>query len=271
MMKIIFLTLALCNTASAGPVTVTADSVRSSDRTKTWTMPGSTGTLARTLDNVATATALAANPADCAANNYATTIAANGDLTCSQVSASAGITGTLPVANGGTGASALTANNVILGDGTNPVQFVAPGTSGNVLTSNGTTWTSAAAAGGGAPVFAIVSGNAGATAGNNQIIFPNEISDPSNIYSTSTGQVTVPSGKTFCSVRWYTTGDGPNRIIMAFKNGSKVTDGSNNDTTGAGVQNGTAFINVTAGDIIDIRPNNTMTGNANANAGFSCW
>lgn len=52
------------------------------------------------------------------------------------------------VANGGTGASTLTANNVILGNGTSAVQFVAPGTSGNVLTSNGTTWTSAAAAAG---------------------------------------------------------------------------------------------------------------------------
>lgn len=50
----------------------------------------------------------------------------------------------LAVADGGTGASTLTANNVILGNGTSPVQFVAPGTSGNVLKSNGTTWTSAA-------------------------------------------------------------------------------------------------------------------------------
>jgi hypothetical protein len=50
----------------------------------------------------------------------------------------------LAVADGGTGVSALTADNVILGDGTNPVKFVAPGTSGNVLISNGTTWTSAA-------------------------------------------------------------------------------------------------------------------------------
>lgn len=48
-----------------------------------------------------------------------------------------------PVASGGTGLSTLTANNVILGNGTSAVQFVAPGTSGNVLTSNGTTWTSA--------------------------------------------------------------------------------------------------------------------------------
>lgn len=55
------------------------------------------------------------------------------------------LAGTLNVANGGTGATTLTANNVILGNGTSAVQFVAPGTNGNVLTSNGTTWTSAAA------------------------------------------------------------------------------------------------------------------------------
>jgi len=48
------------------------------------------------------------------------------------------------VSSGGTGASTLTANNVILGNGTSPVQFVAPGTSGNLLTSNGTTWASVA-------------------------------------------------------------------------------------------------------------------------------
>jgi hypothetical protein len=54
------------------------------------------------------------------------------------------IAGTLIVANGGTGLTTLTANNVILGAGTSTPTFVAPGTSGNVLTSNGTTWTSAA-------------------------------------------------------------------------------------------------------------------------------
>lgn len=61
-------------------------------------------------------------------------------------STSALTTGTLPVASGGTGATSLTANNVLLGNGTSAPQTVAPGTSGNVLTSNGTTWTSAAAA-----------------------------------------------------------------------------------------------------------------------------
>ena len=49
---------------------------------------------------------------------------------------------TLPVASGGTGAATLAANNVLLGNGTSAVQEVAPGTAGNVLRSNGTTWTS---------------------------------------------------------------------------------------------------------------------------------
>jgi hypothetical protein len=57
-----------------------------------------------------------------------------------------GVTGTLPVANGGTGAATLTANNVLLGNGTSAVQAVAPSTAGNVLTSNGTTWQSTAPA-----------------------------------------------------------------------------------------------------------------------------
>jgi hypothetical protein len=61
----------------------------------------------------------------------------------------ANVTGIVAVANGGTGASTLTADNVILGNGTSAVQFVAPGSNGNVLTSNGTTWTSSAPSGGG--------------------------------------------------------------------------------------------------------------------------
>ena len=54
------------------------------------------------------------------------------------------VSGTLPVANGGTGLATIPANNVVLGNGTSAVQTVAPGTTGNVLTSNGTSWTSAA-------------------------------------------------------------------------------------------------------------------------------
>lgn len=54
------------------------------------------------------------------------------------------VSGTLPVANGGTGAATLTLNNVLLGNGTTAVQTVAPGASGNALISDGTTWSSSA-------------------------------------------------------------------------------------------------------------------------------
>ena len=80
---------------------------------------------------------------------------------------------TVPVARGGTGATTLTANNVILGNGTSAVQFVAPGSNGNVLTSNGTTWTSAA---GFATPLAVV-GNATAGA---EIRLPEDTDNGSN-------------------------------------------------------------------------------------------
>ena len=49
---------------------------------------------------------------------------------------------TIAVANGGTGATSLTANGVLIGNATNAVTTVAPSTNGNVLTSNGTSWIS---------------------------------------------------------------------------------------------------------------------------------
>jgi len=55
------------------------------------------------------------------------------------------ITGTMNVSQGGTGLASLTANNVVLGNGTSNILLVAPGTTGNVLTSNNGTWTSQAA------------------------------------------------------------------------------------------------------------------------------
>ena len=84
--------------------------------------------------------------------------------TITNVSLTSGVTGTLPVANGGTGAATLTANNVLLGNGTSAVQVVAPGTSGNVLTSNGTTWASSApAASGGMTLLGTLTTTSGTT------------------------------------------------------------------------------------------------------------
>jgi hypothetical protein len=49
----------------------------------------------------------------------------------------------LAVADGGTGRSTLTANAVLIGNGTSGINSVSPSTAGNLLVSNGTTWTSA--------------------------------------------------------------------------------------------------------------------------------
>jgi hypothetical protein len=72
-----------------------------------------------------------------------------GRLPTTGVNANTITAGILAVGQGGTGSTTLTAENVIIGNTTGAVKFVAPGSSGNVLTSNGTAWTSAPAAAGG--------------------------------------------------------------------------------------------------------------------------
>lgn len=50
----------------------------------------------------------------------------------------------LTVEKGGTGRDTLTSNNLLAGNGTGTVNLIAPGSSGNVLTSNGSLWASSA-------------------------------------------------------------------------------------------------------------------------------
>lgn len=52
---------------------------------------------------------------------------------------------TVSVSNGGLGINTVTPNAIVVGAGTSPVTTISPGASGNVLTSNGTAWVSAAA------------------------------------------------------------------------------------------------------------------------------
>jgi len=77
------------------------------------------------------------------ATQLGNTITTVNNLTLANVTISSVAT-PITVAEGGTGSTSLTANNVILGNGTSAVQVVAPGTTGNVLTSNGTNWVSQA-------------------------------------------------------------------------------------------------------------------------------
>ena len=97
----------------------------------------------------------ASTAANARTNLSAASSGANSDIT-----SITGLTTALTVAQGGTGAATLTANNVLLGNGTSAVQFVAPSTSGNVLVSDGTTWTS-----GSAGVTSAVAGNGIAVSG----------------------------------------------------------------------------------------------------------
>ena len=143
------------------------------------------------------------NAATIANNAVTTSTIADGAITNAKITdvAATKIIGTLPVANGGTGATTFTANNVLLGNGTSALQAVAPGTSGNVLTSNGTTWTSAAPSGGGSTtysigdsygggiVFYVTSDGQHGLISENQLISPNaNSSSNSDIFNYSLAQ-----------------------------------------------------------------------------------
>jgi hypothetical protein len=126
----------------------------------------------------------------------ASTVFAGSGASLSALNGSNISSGIVEVGVGGTGIGALTDNNVILGNGSNSVKFVAPGTTGNVLTSDGTTWTSAPAAG----------GSGALAAGNNSIIINNV-----NI----TANATIAAGQNGFSVGPITTANGVTVTVSA--------------------------------------------------------
>ncbi len=80
------------------------------------------------------------------AANARTNLGAAASGANSDITSLSGLTTPLSVAQGGTGATTLNLNQVLLGNAGSAVQGVAPSTSGNLLTSNGTTWESQAPA-----------------------------------------------------------------------------------------------------------------------------
>lgn len=104
----------------------------------------------------------------------------------SQLSAGTGITITgnsvalttpVTIGNGGTGAASLTNHGVVTA-GASALTTIAPGTSGNVLQSNGTDWTSAAAAGS-SEVVLLATGTA---SGSASLTFTSDISSSYDYY-----------------------------------------------------------------------------------------
>jgi hypothetical protein len=78
------------------------------------------------------------------AGNARTNLSAASSGANSDITSLTGLTTALTVAQGGTGAATHTSKGVLIGNGTSAVTTVSPSTSGNVLKSDGTNWTSAA-------------------------------------------------------------------------------------------------------------------------------
>jgi hypothetical protein len=100
----------------------------------------------------------------------------------------ANVSGILSVPNGGTGVANIAANSLVAGNNTGSIVTISPGSSGNVLTSNGTSWVSGAA-----PATGLIA------AGNSSIgIFNTEITANAAIASgtngLSVGPVNIANG-----------------------------------------------------------------------------
>jgi len=130
----------------------------------------------------------------------------------------AGLSATLAVSSGGTGAATFTANNVLLGNGTSAFQAVAPGTNGNVLTSNGTTWQSSAPSVGVATINFGTTGLTPSTATNGAVNVAGTLATANGgtgltsftangiVYASSTSALATSSGLTFDGTNFATTG-----------------------------------------------------------------
>jgi hypothetical protein len=177
----------------------------------------------------------------------------------SDITSLTGLTTALSVGQGGTGATTLTANNVLLGNGTSAVQFVAPGTSGNVLTSNGTTWTSQPGGGGGSLLGATDS------------VSPFETS-----LGFEAGNSTTGVNNTFVGYQaGKANSTGTNNTAAGHQAATALTTGSNNVAIGSGALDAatTGGTNVAiglnamgAGIATAATGNNVAIGNAAGNA-----
>jgi len=111
------------------------------------------------------------------------------------------LTNALSAANGGTGRTSLTANAVIIGNGTGAVAFVSPGSQGNVLTSNGSAWVAGAAPASGVSTVGTIATSSnvkGATiSGTSITLTPADITNGGIVTS---GTQTFAGNKTFANV-----------------------------------------------------------------------
>lgn len=170
------------------------------------------------------------------------------------VNLASNVTGTLPVANGGTGAATLAANNVLLGNGTSALQAIAPGTSGNVLASNGTTWASSA------PTF-----------GNKAFVATGSLSSGQPVALRSDGTV-----QGIYAANTSNTSNGPQVVTTSAIAGRFY--GSATDNNGKivtffwnQVAGGSAVVSTLSGTTIVSGAVNTIVAGANVDSGAVCY
>jgi hypothetical protein len=124
-----------------------------------------------------------------------------------------GVTGVLPVANGGTGDSTLAAHGVLIGNGTGVVSVSTAGSSGQVLTSNGASAD---------PTFQNVAGTGTVNSGTQyQLAYyatsTNAVSGDSSITTNSSNQLLVTNGTAAAPAVAFTsdTGTGLYRVAAS--------------------------------------------------------
>lgn len=262
---------------------------------------GGSGAVPATLGSLGTTTTLLHGNA-AGAPTFGSVV--NADIAASTIDLTAKVTGTLPTANGGTGIAfftaagptaariftfpdaaatvltsnaavtvpqggtglaTLTANGIVLGAGAASPTFLAPGTSGNVATSNGTIWTSAG------PPTRIVGGvhhN-----GSGQV----QASTAYHMYSAQSGteansQVVVPLAMTLTALYVMVDavgGAGQSATFTLRKNGvdTAITCVIN---TGSTTANDTAHsVAYAAGDLISMKcVTSATTGTVKVSAGW---
>ena len=177
------------------------------------------------------------------AGNARTNLSAASSGANSDITSITGLTTALTVAQGGTGAATHTSKGVLIGNGTSAVTTVSPSTSGNVLTSDGTNWTSATGA------YALTSGTAQASTSGTSIDFtsiPSWVKRITIMFdSVSTNAATVPS-------ILFQLGTSSGIVSAGYVSVGATNGGSNTSSTSGFVLRGAGAANVSFSGAITI-------------------
>ncbi|MFZ1249149.1 MAG: hypothetical protein WAQ24_02410, partial [Candidatus Saccharimonadales bacterium] len=126
--------LNITTTTSGNIVLNSAGTIELQDNTNVTGNLAATGTVTGSnLSGTHSGTSSGTNTGDVTLSGQSYLTLSGQALTANQVNLTTHVTGTLPVANGGTGATTLTANGVLYGNGTSAVGATAAGTTGQCL------------------------------------------------------------------------------------------------------------------------------------------